>query len=727
MASRKEEIRMQRLALRFLSSIFMASEHQLSIGSASRGWGGGGAGGAGGAGGGGGGGGGGDDASTGTGLGGGDASVASGGGGGSGAGGGETTGAAGSDAGGGATNGTVFPNGAFAAVSPGPTLLLPSVDEFLRGSAAQNRSGEAANVSIEYTTNAIRLAGKKYQYTRRPPVVMSSVGATAPTEAVAKKRHGERLKAWQKDALAKGLHRGRLFLSAQSSYPVLCYSVMNYDASTERAAKRKRDILKSREAQGLAGLVTVGRKGRVGVSYIDLLGGDRGCAQMETEAEEGTVAKKKAKKKNKDVKRDDGLPLLGGDVGKKKRKSKDGGGSASGSSVMAAAEGAAELNKGMAVHYDPNFLDDGMIKQGKSRLITSGPSYRQSFLPYVKRRQLKDEINAQFRELHPWLPTSMSLSKIRTLKQESLEQWKKFDLELSTLALGIVYFERLVIKTLVMKTNRKLKFAACLLLAFKFNEGSLNELELAEAQAAAEALINHATQAESKTAMSAEKIKDAGEKIKRNKKNAKTTWKNFIWRKRKRKNKNKNKKKTVQAGSGSIIFDGSGGSGGSGSGVGARTNNKAQSRVIGGVRATTLREVFDSIERALGVTKKELFKIELQVFAELDFDLAVPPEHLLPHFVRLLDRLELTPREYLGEKLMRNYFQYDEDDEDEDVVVVTVERLGDEDDFMSMEFAPDGAEEEEEEEEGRMMGEDEIVRIEAFGSHSEYGASMTLQ
>ena len=57
---------------------------------------------------------------------------------------------------------------------------------------------------------------------------------------------------------------------------------------------------------------------------------------------------------------------------------------------------------------------------------------------------------------------------------------------------------------------------------------------------------------------------------------------------------------------------------------------------------------------------------------------------------------------------MRNYFQYDEEDEDEDVVVVTVDSLGDEDGFMSVDFAP---------EEQQMRGE-ETIDLQAYDVHS---------
>ena len=46
----------------------------------------------------------------------------------------------------------------------------------------------------------------------------------------------------------------------------------------------------------------------------------------------------------------------------------------------------------------------------------------------------------------------------------------QIDIEISTAALAVVSFERLVLKGLVTKLNRRLTMATCLLLAFKFNE-----------------------------------------------------------------------------------------------------------------------------------------------------------------------------------------------------------------------------------------------------------------
>mmetsp|Transcript_19285 Transcript_19285/g.39891 ORF Transcript_19285/g.39891 Transcript_19285/m.39891 type:complete len:413 (-) Transcript_19285:787-2025(-) len=68
------------------------------------------------------------------------------------------------------------------------------------------------------------------------------------------------------------------------------------------------------------------------------------------------------------------------------------------------------------------------------------------------------------------IPPSLTLSKIRSLKQQALEAAVKAKLEISTVALACVYFERLCLDCRVDKSNRRLVFAACLLLASKLNE-----------------------------------------------------------------------------------------------------------------------------------------------------------------------------------------------------------------------------------------------------------------
>lgn len=68
------------------------------------------------------------------------------------------------------------------------------------------------------------------------------------------------------------------------------------------------------------------------------------------------------------------------------------------------------------------------------------------------------------------MPPSLTLSKIRSIKRQALLAAVQAKLEISTVALSIVYFERLCLDCRVDKTNRRLSYAACLLLALKMNE-----------------------------------------------------------------------------------------------------------------------------------------------------------------------------------------------------------------------------------------------------------------
>jgi hypothetical protein len=68
------------------------------------------------------------------------------------------------------------------------------------------------------------------------------------------------------------------------------------------------------------------------------------------------------------------------------------------------------------------------------------------------------------------MPPSLTLSKIRSIKREALMAAVNFKMEVSTVALACIYFERLCLDARVDKSNRRLAFAACLLLAAKINE-----------------------------------------------------------------------------------------------------------------------------------------------------------------------------------------------------------------------------------------------------------------
>ena len=124
--------------------------------------------------------------------------------------------------------------------------------------------------------------------------------------------------------------------------------------------------------------------------------------------------------------------------------------------------------------YDPDFLDDPSMLYGSHKYVLSraevtGPLIS-SIILYVNKHDLKESLNEKFRQVHPNLPPSLTLSKIRSIKKAALLACYNNDIEIATTAYAIIYFERLCIKGFVTKFNRHLSMAVCILLAFKFNE-----------------------------------------------------------------------------------------------------------------------------------------------------------------------------------------------------------------------------------------------------------------
>eukprot|EP00754_Rhynchopus_humris_P010327 Rhum_TRINITY_DN14144_c16_g1::Rhum_TRINITY_DN14144_c16_g1_i1::g.70823::m.70823 len=133
--------------------------------------------------------------------------------------------------------------------------------------------------------------------------------------------------------------------------------------------------------------------------------------------------------------------------------------------------------------YDPNLLDDPEIKSEKKRKLLSIPTLRATVIPYSKPKDLKEDVNQQFLLTHPWIEeTGLSLTGIRKAKMIMINLALKDTppIEAATVAYAVVYFEKLILKRIVTKANRKLVAAVCCVLAFKFWEsdasGSSKEL-----------------------------------------------------------------------------------------------------------------------------------------------------------------------------------------------------------------------------------------------------------
>ncbi|OZJ01977.1 hypothetical protein BZG36_04984, partial [Bifiguratus adelaidae] len=109
-----------------------------------------------------------------------------------------------------------------------------------------------------------------------------------------------------------------------------------------------------------------------------------------------------------------------------------------------------------SLNYDPYYLDDPELKTGKHRTVISLPSFLGSVIQYARPSDLKLELNEHFRQSHPEIDPTMTLSKIRNAKTKLIAIGESCDLELSSVAKAFCYFEKLILKNLVTKSNRKL-------------------------------------------------------------------------------------------------------------------------------------------------------------------------------------------------------------------------------------------------------------------------------
>uniref|UniRef100_H3AYA3 Cdk5 and Abl enzyme substrate 2 n=1 Tax=Latimeria chalumnae TaxID=7897 RepID=H3AYA3_LATCH len=122
--------------------------------------------------------------------------------------------------------------------------------------------------------------------------------------------------------------------------------------------------------------------------------------------------------------------------------------------------------------YDPDLLDNPQWPCGKHKRVLIFASYMTTIIEYVKPSDLKKDMNETFREKFPHI--KLTLSKIRSfsthsLKREMRNVARECDLEPVTVAMGYVYFEKLVLQGKLNKQNRKLCAGACVLLAAKIS------------------------------------------------------------------------------------------------------------------------------------------------------------------------------------------------------------------------------------------------------------------
>lgn len=379
-------------------------------------------------------------------------------------------------------------------------------DEELEGPSSDIKPPHAIDaISLSTTTHLTAAPGRRLD---GEAAIKVQIPAVAGVESRTRQKSVARqaaVREWE-IRVAHGLDsgtpmlNGRVFFSAGDSYPMGVFSVVRYEPKREEAARRRRKL---EQLGGGGSLFVMPERDWRGTSYRALLPRrERKNKSFELllkkHKEKGDEAAEKESDDDMSVSSDESETYLPGflddpEMVQGRHRHVMIGDRVTGCIVSSTiqfvkpADLKADLNKQFRERFDGweppksqwKFIGAKVV-DGEYRLIdpTEAQDRDDSVNDISDRRMRQNSIStASTGTAEPKdtirMPPSLTLSKIRAVKKQALIAAVKASLEVSTVALACVYFERLCLDCRVDKSNRRLTFAACLILAAKINESNV--------------------------------------------------------------------------------------------------------------------------------------------------------------------------------------------------------------------------------------------------------------